>query len=92
MLTVAFGDRPAQYILECSKEEVSNYARDVMKDEKLANDILTKSYVDDTAISLEKLSEADLCSISHRTDRNLIQLAAEGLTGRLRMRYMKKET
>ena len=59
MLTVAFGDRPAQYILECSKEEVSNYARDVMKDEKLANDILTKSYVDDTAISLEKLSEAE---------------------------------
>ena len=58
MLSMAFGDTPAQYYLECAKEEVCNYTRNVMKDEKLADDILAKSYVDDVAISLETLKEA----------------------------------
>ena len=58
MMTMAFGDTPAQYILECAKEEVCNYVKDVMNDEKLANDILAKSYVDDIAISLDSFEEA----------------------------------
>ena len=60
MLSMAFGDTPAQYYLECAKEEVSNYTRYEMKDEKLADDILSKSYVDDVAISLETLKEAKI--------------------------------
>ena len=60
MLSMAFGDTPAQYYLECAKEEVSNYARNVMKDEKLADDILSKSYVDDVAISLETFKQAKI--------------------------------
>ena len=64
MQVMAFGDTPAQYILERAKEEVSNYARNVMKNERLADDILLKSYVDDIAISFETLNEARACKES----------------------------
>ena len=60
MLVMAFGDTPAQYYLECAKEEVANYIREVMGDRALANSIISMSYVDDLAISVETKGEAEM--------------------------------
>ena len=58
MLVMAFGDTPAQYYLECAKEEVANYIRDVMNDHVLSEAIISMSYVDDIALSVETIQEA----------------------------------
>ena len=58
MLVMAFGDTPAQAYLEYAKEEVSNFIRQEMNDEDLASAIISMSYVDDIAISLETMKEA----------------------------------
>ena len=60
MLVMAFGDTPAQYYLECAKEEVSNYIREIMGDPDLAEAIISMSYVDDLAISVETKEEAEI--------------------------------
>ena len=59
MLVMAFGDTPAQYYLECAKEEVANYIRAIMGDPALADAIISMSYVDDLAISVETKEEAE---------------------------------
>ena len=59
MLVMAFGDTPAQYYLECAKEEVANYIRAIMGDPALAEAIISMSYVDDLAISVETKEEAE---------------------------------
>ena len=58
MVCMAFGDTPAAYYLECSKEEIANYIRTELKNDKLADDVISCSYVDDFAIPLESLEEA----------------------------------
>ena len=58
MTSIAFGDTPASFYLECAKEEVVNYVKNILKNEKLANDLLASSYVDDIAPSLDSLEEA----------------------------------
>ena len=60
MMVMAFGDTPAQYYLECAKEEVSNYIRAVMEDPALADAVISMSYVDDLALSVETKKEAEL--------------------------------
>merc|ERR1712218_29706 len=60
MLVMAFGDTPAGFYLECAKEEVANYIRVVMQDQALADAIISMSYVDDLAISVETIKEAEL--------------------------------
>ena len=62
MLVMAFGDTPAQYYLECAKEEVSNYIREIMGDPDLADAVISMSYVDDLAISVETKEEAEMYS------------------------------
>ena len=59
MCRMTFGDRPAQYYLELSKEEISNYARDVLKEEQLAAKIISSSYVDDVCPAFETMVEAE---------------------------------
>ena len=59
MLSMAFGDTPAQFYLECAKEEVANYVREVMKDKELGDAIISMSYVDDIALSVETIQEAE---------------------------------
>ena len=59
MLTVAFGDTPAQYYLEACKEQISRYCADVLKNKELAYKILSESYVDDLVMSFEHFSEAE---------------------------------
>ena len=59
MLVMAFGDTPAQFYLECAKEEVSVYIREIMKDPELADAIISMSYVDDIALSVETVQEAE---------------------------------
>ena len=59
MLVMAFGDTPAQFYLECAKEEVSVYIREIMKDPVLADAIIAMSYVDDIALSVETVQEAE---------------------------------
>ena len=59
MLTVAFGDTPAQYYLEACKEQISKYCADVLKNKELAYKILSESYVDDLVMSFELYSEAE---------------------------------
>ena len=59
MLVMAFGDTPAQFYLECAKEEVSVYVREIMKDPTLAEAIISMSYVDDIALSVETAKEAE---------------------------------
>ena len=59
MLTMAFGDIPAQFYLECAKQEVSVYIREIMKDPVLADAIISMSYVDDLVISVESAEEAE---------------------------------
>ena len=58
MLVMAFGDTPAQYYLECAKEEISVYIREIMKDPTLADAIISMSYVDDITMSVETAEEA----------------------------------
>ena len=58
MLTMAFGDIPAQFYLECAKQEVSVYIREIMKDPVLADAIISMSYVDDLVIAVETAQEA----------------------------------
>ena len=60
MLVMAFGDTPAGFYLECAKEEVANYIRVVMEDHALADAIISMSYVDDLAISVETIKEAEV--------------------------------
>ena len=60
MQVMAFGDTPAQYYLECAKEEVANYIRSVMEDPALADAVISMSYVDDLALSVETKQEAEL--------------------------------
>ena len=59
MCVMAFGDTPAQFYLECAKEEVSVYIRDVMKEPTLADAVISMSYVDDIALSVETAKEAE---------------------------------
>ena len=59
MTTVAFGDTPAQYILEVAKMEISNYCKDILKNEDLSLKILNESYVDDLVFSFDALLEAE---------------------------------
>ena len=59
MLVMAFGDTPAQFYLECAKEEVAIYIREVMKDPELADAVISMSYVDDIALSVETMEEAE---------------------------------
>ena len=60
MLVMAFGDTPAQFYLECAKEEVANYIREIMGDPALADAIISMSYVDDLALSVETKDEAEV--------------------------------
>ena len=99
MQVMAFGDTPAQYILERAKEEVSTYARNVMKDEKLADDILLKSYVDDIAISFETLNEARACKESlpiafgaygFKIKQESIVIAGDGVKQKSELEIMKQ--
>ena len=57
LICVTFGDTPAQYILEASKEEVSNYARNTLNNDVLADKIISESYVDDIVMSFESIEE-----------------------------------
>ena len=58
MISMAFGDTPAAYYLECAKQEISMYIRKELKEEKLADDIIQCSYVDDFALPVDSLAEA----------------------------------
>ena len=53
-----FGDTPSGYYLESAKEEISNYARDNLKQPILSEKILSESYVDDFVPTFESLKEA----------------------------------
>ena len=53
-----FGDTPSGYYLECCKEEISNYARNQMKEPVLADKLIRESYVDDILPSCASLEEA----------------------------------
>ena len=59
MLVMAFGDTPAQFYLECAKEEVAVYIREIMNDPDLADAVISMSYVDDIAMSVETVEEAE---------------------------------
>ena len=54
-----FGDTVSGFILESAKEEISNYARDNLKQPILSEKILSESYVDDMVPCFETLKEAE---------------------------------
>ena len=54
-----FGDTPSGYYLESAKEEISNYARENLKQPILSEKILSETYVDDIVPTFESLKEAE---------------------------------
>ena len=58
LMRMHFGDTPSGFYLECCKQEVSDYARETLKDEVLADKLISESYVDDILPTCNTLKEA----------------------------------